>query len=406
MNEHEICIGFIALSFFLSLGIESILLPKIIFISQKKNLFDFPDNRKQHIKPVSRLGGVSFLPVLLLVLMIVQYIWCKITNYDANLIRNDTLSELVMLISGLLVLFLVGIKDDLVGVRYSKKFVIQFIASTFLVLSGIYINNFYGLFGIHEVPIWIGIPFSIFLSVFITNSINLIDGIDGLASGISGAALFTYGVLFYIGHQWTYSIICFTMLGILVPFFYYNVFNNKHKIFMGDTGSLSLGFLLSFLGIRLAMNVPGMPVSSNGAILVALSALFIPLFDALKVMCIRFYARRNIFQPDRNHIHHQLIDVGIPHRITMFIIILASILLTVTNLFALEYIDINIILGVDIFIGITFCRTIMYIKARKSKKKILFTTSSKNPKGTQPISEISSSILKNVKHENKNRQSN
>ena len=155
------------------------------------------------------------------------------------------------------------------------------------------------------------------LCVFITNSINLIDGIDGLAAGISALALIVYGYMFFISRQWSFSIICFSMLGILVPFFYYNVFS-KNKIFMGDTGSLLLGFLLSFLGIRLAMNIPELSASyPSSSILTAGSILFIPMFDAIKVMYARMCIHRSMFCPDRRHIHHRLIDIGISQRSAM-----------------------------------------------------------------------------------------
>jgi len=236
MEEYKVCIVFIAMGFILSLIIESIILPKIILISRKKSLFDIPDERKLHENPVPRLGGVSFLPVLLLVILIVLYIKVNVWNFQL-----ETLGIIMMLVCGMLILYITGIKDDLSGVSYQKKFIMQFIASVFLVSSGTYINNFYGLFGIYEIPIAIGIPFTMLLCVFITNSINLIDGIDGLASGISALALIIYGYMFYISKQWSFSIICFSMLGILVAFFYYNVFS-KNKIFMGDTGSLLLGY--------------------------------------------------------------------------------------------------------------------------------------------------------------------
>ena len=247
MNEYTICIVFIALGFILSLCMESFILPRIILISRRKQLYDIPDERKEHKSLVSRLGGVSFLPVLFLSSIITIYARCKFLRDIITPGFYIILSNLMMLTSGLLVLYIVGIKDDLSGVNYKKKLFMQFIASCFLVLSGTYINNFYGLFGIYEIPLYIGIPFSMILCIFITNSINLIDGIDGLASGISGAALVVYGYLFYISKQWTFSIICFTMLGILVSFFYYNVFSDKNKILWEIPDLLCLAFYSHFL---------------------------------------------------------------------------------------------------------------------------------------------------------------
>lgn len=371
MNEYNICILFIALGLILALSMESFILPRIILISRKKRLFDIPNDRKEHKDPVPRLGGLSFLPVLFLTTIITLYIRCKLLDNIFTPLFYDTLSDFMMLTSGLLVLYIVGIKDDLSGVNYRKKFFMQFIASIFLVLSGTYINNLYGLFGIYEIPLYISIPFSMLLCVFITNSINLIDGIDGLASGIGGAALATYGYLFFISKQWTFSIISFTMLGILIPFFYYNVFSSRNKIFMGDTGSLMLGFLLSFLGIRVAMNMPELPSSPpTGAILVAGSALFIPMFDAIKVMYARLCVHRNIFTPDRRHIHHRLIDIGLSHRVAMIIIVSASVIMTLANFYTLKYFNINIIFFVDVLVAYTSNKLIGYLRYKK-KQRIL-----------------------------------
>jgi len=372
MEDYKVCIAFIALGFILSLIIESIILPKIILISRKKSLFDIPDERKLHENPVPRLGGVSFLPVLLLVILIVLYIKVNVWNFQL-----ETLGILMMLVCGMLILYITGIKDDLSGVSYQKKFIMQFIASAFLVSSGTYINNFYGLFGIYEIPIAIGIPFTMLLCVFITNSINLIDGIDGLAAGISALALIVYGYMFYNSRQWSFSIICFSMLGILVPFFYYNVFS-KNKIFMGDTGSLLLGFLLSFLGIRLAMNIPELSENDpSNKILTAGSALFIPMFDAVKVMYARLCIHRSLFCPDRRHIHHRLVDIGISQRSAMLILVAAATTIAISNYWGAKYIDINIIFITDI-ITIYICnKAIAY---QRYKKKELITSLVKFPK--------------------------
>lgn len=351
MEDYKICIAFIIGGFISSLIIESFILPKIIIFSRKKGLLDMPNDRKEHEIPVPRLGGISFFPVLLLITTIIFYIRLQMMENAYLPIFYNVIGDLMMIICGFLVLYIVGIKDDLSGVSYKKKFIVQIVAAIFMIASNTYIDNFYGLFGVYEIPIWIGIPLSMFLCIYITNSINLIDGIDGLASGLSSVALIVYGCLFFISEQWTLSIFCFTMLGILASFFYYNVFSTKNKIFMGDTGSLMLGFLLSFLGIRLAMDLPESSFAKpTGAILVAASVLIIPMFDTVKVMYARFRLHKNIFTPDRKHLHHRLIDIGFSHRTAMITIISSSIIITLTNLFALQHMDINIVFGADLII--------------------------------------------------------
>ena len=251
-----------------------------------------------------------------------------------------------------MVIYLLGAKDDLVGVSFKKKFVIQFIASLCIVGSGVYINNLYGLLGFHEIPGFIGVVLSIGLIMFTTNAINLIDGADGLASGISAVALLIYGIMFSIYGMWTYAGIAFITLGLLAPFFYYNFAHPTRKIFMGDTGSLTLGFLLAFMILRISKYPPAVEIVPGGLILLVLSALFIPLFDAFKVMVVRIAKGKGPFSPDRNHIHHKLIDLGFSKKKAVCLIVLTGALLVVANWILLWYLDCNVLLILDLSFGV------------------------------------------------------
>lgn len=214
-----------------------------------KKLFDIPDERKVHSGIIPRLGGISFVPTILFSLAFTTGLRYLIGYEIAIDSLHFIVPEFYFLVCGLTLLYLSGIKDDLVGLRYRSKFVIQIIAASLIPLSGLWINNLYGLFGIEELTPWLGIPFTILLTVFIVNAINLIDGIDGLASGLSSISLLTLGSLYIYYDQWIYAMLAFSTLGVLLPFFYYNVFGNVDrckKIFMGDTGSLTLGYILAF----------------------------------------------------------------------------------------------------------------------------------------------------------------
>lgn len=178
----------------------------------------------------------------------------------------------------------------------------------FFSIAELWINDLYGLLGIYAIPNWIGIPFTILTIVFITNAINLIDGIDGLASGLSSVALLVFGLLFIEKGLWMYSMLAFSTLGVLVPFFYYNVFGNAErarKIFMGDTGSLTLGYILSFLAIKYSQNNPEVISNTKGTFLIAFSTLIIPAFDVIRVVMVRLRNGKSPFEPDKNHIHHK-----------------------------------------------------------------------------------------------------
>lgn len=172
----------------------------------RKKLFDMPDARKIHKKAIPRLGGVSFFPTVLFTYCLVYtfrlLLGCELTS----LYTSYLLPEMLLFACGMTLLYLTGIADDLVGVRYRQKFVIQIFCACLFPLSGLWINNLYGLFGIHELAPYIGMPFTVFTVVFITNAINLIDGIDGLASGLSSVALLIFTFLFVEKGLWSYAL--------------------------------------------------------------------------------------------------------------------------------------------------------------------------------------------------------
>lgn len=256
---------------------------------------------------------------------------------------------------GLTLLYLSGIKDDLVGLRYRSKFVVQIIAASLIPLSGLWINNLYGLFGIDELTPWLGIPFTILLTVFIVNAINLIDGIDGLASGLSSISLLTLGCLYIYYGQWIYAILAFSTLGVLLPFFYYNVFGKVDrckKIFMGDTGSLTLGYILAFLAISYTNYNPERAPYSEGAIVVAFSTLIVPMFDVIRVMLVRIRNHKSLFEADKNHIHHKFLAMRLSPHYAMICILAMALTYSSLNIVLISIINNNLLLLADIAVWI------------------------------------------------------
>lgn len=332
--------------------LEMMILPRVIYIAKKKRLFDVPDVRKRHCMPIPRLGGISFTPVILLVGLLSIFFRFKFNIWNEELIALR-IPEILLLVCGLLVIYLLGAKDDLVGVSFKKKFLVQFIASLFIIGSGVYINNFYGFLGIYQIPDWLGIPISVLFIIFTTNAINLIDGADGLASGITVVTLIVYGILFSIYGMWTYTCLAFITIGVLIPFFYYNVFHPTRKVFMGDTGSLTLGYLLAFMALRLVKYPPMVEVVPAGLTILVLSPLLIPLFDAIKVMIVRIAMGKGPFTPDRNHIHHKLIDLGFSKSITVLFIILGCVAMVILTwvLLSME-INSSIVFFIDVLLCI------------------------------------------------------
>ena len=340
----------IVAGFLMATIMGQIIIPKILLISLRKRLFDIPDERKVHTHPVPRLGGITFFPTILFVLCIIMT-WRIISRHLPNhLFTMDIAGEMLALIAGLTLLYIVGIGDDLVGVRYRKKFMVQIVSAAFFPLAGLYINNFYGLFGIYTLPPFIGIPFTMLLVVFITNAINLIDGIDGLASSICIIALGVFGLIFAFDHLWIFSVLAFTCVGILIPFFAYNVFGQAErgrKIFMGDTGSLTLGYILSFLVIQYCMyngikEIPGY----CGNINVALSILLVPCLDVIRVVIGRVKRKKSPFLPDKTHIHHKFMNMGFSPRKSLILIqtISLSLIACTAIMVYLFHTNVNIIL--------------------------------------------------------------
>lgn len=364
----------IILSLLISIIFSALIIPRILVVAFRKRLFDIPDERKVHSGIIPRLGGISFVPTILFSLAFTTGLRYLI-GYEIPVNRlHFIIPEFYFLICGLTLLYLSGIKDDLVGLRYRSKFFIQIIAASLIPLSGLWINNLYGLFGIDELTPWLGIPFTILLTVFIVNAINLIDGIDGLASGLSSISLLTLGSLYIYYDQWIYAMLAFSTLGVLLPFFYYNVFgkvNRCKKIFMGDTGSLTLGYILAFLAIAYANNNPERAPYSEGAIVIAFSTLIVPMFDVIRVILVRARNHKSLFNADRNHIHHKFLDMGFSSRRAMISILLMALIFSCLNIVLVSDINNNILFMADIIVWIGLNVWFDYIRDRKSIQKKL-----------------------------------
>lgn len=340
------------LAFLLCVFFAGIVIPQILLIAFRKQLFDIPDERKIHHSAVPRLGGIAFKPVVFFTMALLLGVSMALGYSEMLCELGNNVRPLAFAFCSIMVLYLVGMADDLIGVRYRAKFVIQILCGVMLISGGIYINNLYGILGIYMVPLWVGYPLTILIVVFIINAINLIDGIDGLASGLCSIACLFYGLIFFVLNQHVYAMLAFATLGVLVPFFYYNVFGNAEhgrKIFMGDTGSLTVGMMLCFLSLKLAM------CTQEGAgnvhpMVLAFSPLLVPCCDVVRVYLHRVHNGKNPFLPDKNHIHHKLLALGIKQRNTMIIIILASTIFILFNVLLSLYLNVNWIVLGDILI--------------------------------------------------------
>lgn len=314
--------------FLIAVFMGQIIIPRILLISLRKRLFDVPDGRKVHTYPVPRLGGITFYPVILFVMCFITVVRILLNHFPNQLFTFDLAAQILSLIAGLTLLYIIGIGDDLIGVRYRKKFVIQILSASFFPMVGLYINNLYGLLGIYQLTPYIGVPLTILLVVFITNAINLIDGIDGLASSICIVALGVFGLIFLLDGLWIFSLLAFTCVGVLVPFFVYNVFGNAErgrKIFMGDTGSLTMGYIISFLVLKYCMYTGLNLKPGGGALAIAFSILLVPCLDVIRVVIGRVRKGKNPFLPDKTHIHHKFMAMGFSTRRSLVLIQVMSL---------------------------------------------------------------------------------
>jgi UDP-N-acetylmuramyl pentapeptide phosphotransferase/UDP-N-acetylglucosamine-1-phosphate transferase len=251
-------------------------------------------------------------------------------------------------------MFAIGIKDDILVISPKKKFLIQLLAALIIVIcADIRVTNFHGALGIYAIDYWTSVIFSIFVITLITNALNLIDGIDGLSSSLTIIMSSFFAIWFFVNGNMDLVILATALIGSLGAFFYHNVYSRKTKVFMGDTGSLILGTILAVFAIEfneLNIENSGLHAFKNAPV-VALGVLIIPLFDTLRIFIVRMMKGRSPFAPDKNHIHHMLLSLGLSHKHASLILALVN-LAFVALVIAMRNIDINMLLYVIITIAL------------------------------------------------------
>lgn len=339
-------------AFIISLICGLLTIPHIISYSWKHNLFDQPNTRKVHTIVVPRLGGITFIPSMLVALFIVLVI---MSLSATGMELQFSVWSIVFFIS-LVFIYILGVLDDIIGLGAQTKFIVQIAAVSLLpFLGNLYINNLYGFLGIYEIPFYVGTPLTVFVIVFICNAINLIDGIDGLSAGLSLIALGGFLVCFFLDGLTLYSMLIAALMGVLIAFLRYNIGGNaqKHtKIFMGDSGSLTLGFILGFLSVKYSMYNPSILPFGENNILLAYTMLIVPTFDVCRVILARFMHRKPIFEADKNHIHHKIMRTGLTQHQTLVAILTMAAFFIVCNIIFMLYCSITVIVCLDILLWI------------------------------------------------------
>ena len=326
-------------------------IPVIIKIALEKHLFDEPDERKVHKGVIPTMGGLAiFAGLTLACLLGVQF---------------AVAPEFQYIIGALLIMFFIGIKDDILVISASKKFIAQLIATSLIVYFGqIELNNLYGFLGITDIHPAASFILSLVAIIGITNAINLIDGIDGLAGSVGLVICLILGAYFISIGNISYSVFAFSMASALLGFLIYNF--SPAKIFMGDTGSLLLGVVVSILVIKF-INIEGLNqhyLPSASAPVVGFAILMVPIFDTLRVFGRRILNRKSPFSPDRTHLHHYLLDMGLNHR---QIAISCAVATLVFSGVAYLLRDINPLVNLLVLFALALATTAYIVSARKRK---------------------------------------
>jgi UDP-GlcNAc:undecaprenyl-phosphate/decaprenyl-phosphate GlcNAc-1-phosphate transferase len=340
----------ILLSAALAFLITFFAIPIIIQVAKDKKLFDEPDERKVHKAVIPTLGGIGIFA---------GFIIATLMGVPAGIA-----SELQYFAAAATVIFFLGLKDDILILSASKKFIGQLIAAGIIIkFGGVQLHNMHGFLGIYEIPHIASIVLTIFTIIVITNSFNLIDGVDGLAGSLGVLTTLVFGTYFFIAGQLAYAVMAFALAGSIIAFLIYNF--SPAKIFMGDTGSLLLGLINSILVIKF-INIAGNPVASFGleaSPAIGFAILMIPLFDTLRVFALRILDRRSPFSPDRTHVHHFLLDLGLNHRMVAFTCVAANIVFIALAYF-LRHLGTTTLLGILLVSAFIFIGVIYYSRPK------------------------------------------
>lgn len=338
------------LAFLITLAV----IPAIITVAQVKKLYDVPDDkRKIHKEPIPSLGGLGmFIGLIFSILLTI--------NFSAEA------PEFQYYITALLLMFFLGIKDDIIIISPVKKFIGQLIAAAVLVYKAkLVITNMGGFLGIYQINTACSYLLTIFALVLIINAFNLIDGVDGLAGSLGLVSSLIFGIFFLINKNIPYAIFAFTFSGSLIAFLIYNF--HPAKIFMGDTGSLMIGLVNSILVIKFietGSSYSLYPVAASPAI--GFGILLLPLMDTFRVFAIRIAQGNSPFKPDRNHIHHLLLNRGFNHKGVTFTCIIAAVIITAVT-FVFQKIGIVFLVAIQVAL---FFSLIYFLKYKKSKYKL------------------------------------
>ncbi|MBS1652536.1 MAG: undecaprenyl/decaprenyl-phosphate alpha-N-acetylglucosaminyl 1-phosphate transferase [Bacteroidetes bacterium] len=339
--------------------------PALIKVAILKRLFDSPtEERKVHTRSIPTIGGIIIFAGTLFSFSL----WYNVGESSNYLKMLQSLKEFKLIIACSLILFFVGVKDDIIGTAPVKKLFAHVLVALILVLMGdIRVTGLHGIFGVDEIPQWASVFLSIFTYVVVVNAFNLIDGVDGLAAGIGCLASIIFGIWFIFANEYPYAALAFALAGALFGFLIFNFM--PAKIFMGDSGSLIIGLLICVMAIKL-IEYPIADLKGNMIYLskpvYVIAALVYPLLDTLRVFIIRALKGQSPFTADKNHLHHLILACGYNHAKTVIIIYVFTVLTAALSLTSIYIYDAT--LSLVLILGVALLFLIVVLRQKKIKK--------------------------------------
>lgn len=343
----------VVISFLLSFLLVYMAIPKIIRVSYRKYLMDVPGSRSSHSKKIPTLGGVA--------------IYFAITIVTA-IFSADMLHKEIFFSAALVLLFFIGLMDDMLVVAPKKKLYAQIVSAMMIIFgSDVRIQSLFGLMGFYELSYWMSVILTTIVFVVIINAYNLIDGIDGLAGGVGMLISLCFVFIFFRTYDYSTGFLAIAMLASLLAFLKFNL-SEQYKIFMGDTGSMVVGYLISFMAIKFINLSSAEWLMIRNAPIIAIAILIVPIIDTLSVIIIRLSQKKSPFTPDKNHIHHRVLRLGFTHAETSIIICISNILIIVFA-YTIRHLNINFMFFLVIMAALLLSYLPLVLGEKINKKK-------------------------------------
>ena len=328
-------------------------IPVIVRIAKAKKIYDMPNGRTSHQIPTPRLGGVGiYLSVLLISLLLIDI---------------TTFPQFQYILAGSIIIFFIGLKDDILSVSSWKKLGGELLATGFIVFfADIRLTSIHGFFGLYEISYIQSVFISFFVIILIINAFNLIDGVDGLSGSLAIVSFMVLGAWFYLNKSYEIAIICASMIGSLGAFLLFNIWAKRRKVFLGDTGALFIGYLLAIFIISFCeMNtITTVVIPIRSVPVIAFCILIVPLLDTARIFLVRTLQGRSPFSADKNHIHHYLLDLGLNH-IQVTVILVVGNIFFILLAFLLQNLNIYLLTGIIVLTALTLSSIPVFIYEKR-----------------------------------------